>query len=239
MDADSEPVVIVSNDTHIGPRLVEDLRPYCPPSHLEQFDAFAATTATQRQAAEEMLAGSGYLDHPNFRTAGHHDSTARLADYDHDGVAAGVVFHGSMNLEPIPFVAGGLGKARSTVPDVELVGVGQAIYNRWLADFVSQAPHRHVGLAYVPMWDVDAAVAEVEWAHDAGLKGINFPAMRDGELPEYNKRSWEPLWSVRSGRCHSSPTSAPPPTPGTPASRASRCSRSSRATSCRNERSGG
>ena len=24
------PVVIVSNDTHIGPRLVEDLRPYCP-----------------------------------------------------------------------------------------------------------------------------------------------------------------------------------------------------------------
>lgn len=25
-----EPVVVVSNDTHIGPRLVEDLRDYCP-----------------------------------------------------------------------------------------------------------------------------------------------------------------------------------------------------------------
>ena len=46
------------------------------------------------------------------------------------------------------------------------------------------------------MWDVDAAVAEVEWAHDAGLRGVNFPAMRDGELPEYNRRLWEPLWSV-------------------------------------------
>jgi predicted TIM-barrel fold metal-dependent hydrolase len=70
------------------------------------------------------------------------------------------------------------------------------MYNRWLADFVSQAPHRHIGLAYLPMWDVDAAVAEVRWARDAGLRGVNFPAMRDGELPEYNRRSWEPLWAV-------------------------------------------
>ena len=59
-----------------------------------------------------MLEGSGYLDHPNFRTAGHHDSAARLADYDHDGVAAGVIFHGSMNMEPIPFVAAGARQAQ-------------------------------------------------------------------------------------------------------------------------------
>jgi predicted TIM-barrel fold metal-dependent hydrolase len=192
----SEPVVIVSNDTHIGPRLVEDLRPYCPAAHLDEFDAFAATADTEKQAASRMLEGSGYLDHPNFRTAGHHDSAARLADYDHDGIAAGVIFHGSMNMEPIPFVGGGLGKARRAPVDVELAGVGQAIYNRWLADLVTEAPHRHVGLAYVPMWDVDAAVAEVQWARDAGMKGINFPAMRDGDLPEYNRRSWEPLWQV-------------------------------------------
>ena len=76
------------------------------------------------------------------------------------------------------------------------MGVGQSIYNRWLADFVAEAPHRHVGLAYLPMWDVDAAVAEVEWAHGAGLRGVNFPAMRDGELPPYNRRTWEPLWAV-------------------------------------------
>ncbi len=78
----------------------------------------------------------------------------------------------------------------------ELAAVGMSIYNRWLADFVSEAPHRHVGLAYLPMWDVDAAIAEIEWAHEAGLRGVNFPAMRDGELPEYNRSVWEPLWSV-------------------------------------------
>jgi predicted TIM-barrel fold metal-dependent hydrolase len=195
MPASPEPVVVVSNDTHIGPRLVEDLRGYCPAAHLDDFDRFAASTADEKQAAITMLEGSGYLDHPNFRTAGHHDSAARLADYDHDGVAAGVLFHGSMNLEPIPFVAGGLGKVKPQV-DTELVGVGQTIYNRWLADFVAQAPHRHIGLAYLPMWDLDAAVAEVRWAHGAGLRGVNFPAMRDGELKPYNRRSWEPLWSA-------------------------------------------
>jgi len=195
MPAGSEPVVVVSNDTHIGPRLVEELRAYCPAAYLDEFDRFAASTAEEKQAAITMLEGSGYLDHPNFRTAGHHDSAARLADYDHDGVAAGVLFHGSMNLEPIPFVAGGLGKVKPQ-GDMALVGVGQSIYNRWLADFVAQAPHRHVGLAHLPMWDVDAAVDEARWARGAGLRGVNFPAMRDGELKPYNRRSWEPLWSA-------------------------------------------
>ena len=191
----TDPVVVVSNDTHIGPRLVEDLRDYCPARLLEDFDQFAATTRQEQDAATRLLSGSGYLDHPNLRTGGHHDSAARLADYDHDGVAAGVLFHGSMNLEPIPFVAQPLGKPKRPGP-VEQVDAGQRIYNRWLADFVSQAPHRHIGLAYLPMWDVDAAVAEVRWARKAGLRGVNLPAMRDGELAEYNRRSWEPLWSV-------------------------------------------
>lgn len=191
----ADPVVVVSNDTHVGPRLVEDLRSYCPSARLDEFDRFAESTAAEKAAAAEMLAGSGYLDHPNLRTPGHHDPAARLADYDHDGIAAGVLFHGSMNMEPIPFVPQGLGKERS-FDDHELAAVGIAIYNRWIADVVASAPHRHIGLAYLPMWDVDAAVAEVQWAHDAGLRGVNFPAMRDGELPEYNRSQWEPLWAA-------------------------------------------
>src|SRR5438445_5364071 len=194
-DARSEPVAVVSADTHIGPRLVEDLRPYCPSRYLDEFDSFAAMTAEHRKAAEDLLGGSGYLDHPNLRTAGHHDPMQRLADYDHDGITAGVLFHGSMNLEPIPFVASPLGKPKETT-DRELLDVGQRMYNRWLADFVSQAPHRHIGLAYLPMWDIDSAIDELHWAYDAGLRGVNFPAMRDGELPEYNRRVWEPLWSA-------------------------------------------
>ena len=191
----SDSLVVVSNDTHIGPRLVEDLRAYCPKQYLDDFDDFAASTAKEKEAARDLLAGSGWLDHPNFRTDGHHDSAARLADYDHDGIAAGVLFHGSMNMEPIPFVPAGLGKARAPVSG-ELPGIGLKIYNRWLADLVAEAPHRHVAIAQLPMWDVDDAVAEAEWARDAGLHAVNLPAMRDGDLPEYNRSVWEPLWSV-------------------------------------------
>ena len=191
-----DPVVVVSNDTHIGPRLVEDLRAYCPSAHLDDFDRFAADALrSRRRRPRRCSPGSGFLDHPNLRTPGHHDPAARLADYDHDGVAAGVIFHGSMNMEPIPFISPDSARRRP-YEDRELAGVGMAIYNRWLADVVAEAPHRHIGLAYLPMWDVDAAVAEVEWAHGAGLRGVNFPAMRDGELPEYNRSVWEPLWSV-------------------------------------------
>ena len=56
-DPGSERAIVVSNDTHIGPRLVEDLREYCPSSHLDEFDRFAATTATAREAADEDARG--------------------------------------------------------------------------------------------------------------------------------------------------------------------------------------
>src|SRR5215467_8261245 len=91
------PYVVVSADTHIGPRLVDDLRPYCPAVHLDAFDEFAAAGGPN--------ASRGLIPpHPNLTTAGHYDSAARLADFDRDGVAAGVMFHGSQNGQPLPFV---------------------------------------------------------------------------------------------------------------------------------------
>ncbi len=143
---DSEPIVVVSVDTHAGPRLVEDLRPYCPASRVGDFDAYA-DDASQLKATIAGVA-SYLFNHPNFSTPGHHDSAARLADYDYDGVAAGVVFHGSENFEPFPFgsfVPGGPPRSK------ELAAVGFQIYDRWLVDFVSEAPDRHIGVAYLPM----------------------------------------------------------------------------------------
>ena len=65
---------------------------------------------------------------------------------------------------------------RPTTTDLAREGV--RIYNRWLAAVCSDAPDRHVGLAQLPIWDVDASVEELRWAHAAGLKGVNFPAPR-------------------------------------------------------------
>jgi len=92
----------------------------------------------------------------NMQTAGHKEVEARLRDMDVDGVAAEVIFHGSQNGEVMPFAD------RITfdaIPDAErrLVAAGQRIYNRWLTDFCSASPERHIGLAQIAIWDLDAA----------------------------------------------------------------------------------
>jgi len=195
VNPEETPVVVVSCDTHIGPRLDEDLRPYCPAGQLAAFDEFASEMADRRRALHAHMKGRQTEQFTrNQRTAGHYDIHARLRDLDHDGVAAEIIFHGSQNEEPIPFgnFVAFLGPASD---DLELVALGRHIFNQWLADFVSVEPERHVGLVHLPIWDVDASVRELEWAREAGLRGVNFPAPRP-EFAPYNDRVWEPFWSA-------------------------------------------
>ena len=122
------------------------------------------------------------------------DHSARVADMDHAGVAASVVYHGGLNGQSIPFSTTGLITWGDTSYN-HLEPAGVRMYNRWLADFVSEAPERHAGIAHIPISDPEACVREVEWAASAGLKGINLPAPR-GDFPMLNEPVWEPLWSV-------------------------------------------
>jgi predicted TIM-barrel fold metal-dependent hydrolase len=188
-----EPLVIVSADCHIGPRLVEDLRPLCPVELLDRFDAYVGDgdRSPGRYVAQQGDDAGALAPWRNRWTAGHHDPAARRRDLDGEGIAAEVVFHGSQNDEPIPFQTSMLGPPA----DPELAAAGIHLYNRWLAGVCADAPHRHVGLAHLPMWDVDAAVAELHWAAEAGLGGVNFPAPRPWLRP-YNDRAWEPLWAA-------------------------------------------
>jgi predicted TIM-barrel fold metal-dependent hydrolase len=188
-----EPLVIVSADCHIGPRLVQDLRPHCPPELRSAFDAYVDDPDRSHGRYVERTPSDDDLSSPwrNQYTAGHHDPAARRADLDHEGIAAEVVFHGSQNNQPVPFQSSMLGPP----DDPALAAAGVRIYNSWLAETCAAEPHRHVGLAHLPMWDVDAAVAELRWAAEAGLKGVNFPAPRSWLLA-YNDRAWEPLWAA-------------------------------------------
>ncbi|GMU77250.1 MAG: hypothetical protein AMXMBFR46_00510 [Acidimicrobiia bacterium] len=125
---------------------------------------------------------------------GLHDHAARIADMDRAGVAADVIYHGGLNGQSIPFSTTGLiawGDSRYN----HLEAAGVRIYNRWLADFVSEAPARHAGIAHIPISDPEACVREVEWAAAAGLKGINWPAPR-GDFPMLNDPVWDPLLAV-------------------------------------------
>ena len=192
MATDADPLVIVSADCHIGPRLVEDLRPRCPARLLGHFDAYVADTARSRGRYILQPEDDGD-DAPRWRnrwTAGHHDPAARRRDLDFEGIAAEVIFHGSQNDQPLPFQTSMLGPPA----DPDLAAEGMRMYNRWLADVCAEAPDRHVGLVHLPLWDLRSSIAELEWAAAAGLRGVNFPAPRPWITP-YNHRDWEPFWA--------------------------------------------
>jgi predicted TIM-barrel fold metal-dependent hydrolase len=209
IDHRSDPVIVVSSDTHVGP-LESTLAEYCPSRYREALADFNVhKDQVRRRIRQEAASRTGELTPQvlgpamawNLQTAGHHNCSARLADMDRDGVAAGVIFHGSQNNEGIPF--SGLGAVfRGSLPspeERELDAVGRHMYNEWLADFCAEQPERHIGLCQVPIWDLEASVAEIAWAGDHGLRGVNFPSPSP-LLPSYEDRAWEPFFAVCADR---------------------------------------
>jgi predicted TIM-barrel fold metal-dependent hydrolase len=174
----ADALMAFSADTHVGPA-PEHLRPYCPEAYLERFDEFAATVDRYNASFEARSFSPEYWEgrRRNRLTEGHHDPHAWLRDMDADGVTGGVIFHDSLNGQPFPLDFSNMVGNGVPAPEArELAGVGRLLYNRWLADFCSVAPERTVGLAQLPFWDIDAAIAEMEWCADHGLRGVNFPS---------------------------------------------------------------
>ena len=109
------PAIVVSCDSHVGPKLVEHLRPYCPKKYLDAFDADVArqqahasppANTLNDQMDSQMRRTRRLFEHPNLSRPGHWDADARLADMDNDGVAAEVIWHFSQNGENYPHVEG-------------------------------------------------------------------------------------------------------------------------------------
>jgi predicted TIM-barrel fold metal-dependent hydrolase len=193
-DADRR-YLVVSADAHVAPILKTDLRAHCESGMLEAFDDFVAQLERQKEQSY-LDGGTGmsqiqvFLPQERWEATralpGLRDPDARHRDMDDEGVVADVLFHGAQSVERKPFDKCG---------DLDLEAKGKRIYNRWLAEFVSSAPERHVGVADLPMWDVDQALADVTVARRMGLTAANLPAPRRS-LPDYNLPIWEPFWSA-------------------------------------------
>jgi predicted TIM-barrel fold metal-dependent hydrolase len=207
VEVSTDQLAIVSCDSHVGPRLIEDLRPYCPKQYLEAYDEFASAnvnTVNSQHDPENLLEGRSTLasevsitrQYLNRQTLGHYDMDTRIREMDRDGVAVEVLFHGSQNTEVFPLVGRREWQVAKYQDDLERAAVGMRIYNRWLADFVATHPERFVGLIYPPTWDVDLAVKEIKWGAEHGLRGVNFPAPRPGMAGEYDDPVWEPFWDA-------------------------------------------
>jgi predicted TIM-barrel fold metal-dependent hydrolase len=84
----------------------------------------------------------------------------RLADMDHDGIEAAVIYGG-----------GPLGTMNS-----ELYIASFEAYNRWLQDFCGADRKRLAGVAYLPMRDIDETLGLLRKAAALGFRNINIPA---------------------------------------------------------------
>lgn len=201
-------------DSHVAPP-VDHFRPFVPRKYLEAFDDFAS----QFVAALDSSPGAGspfyklgfepsertrayWADiNDRFNDVNYYASVeTRLESMDEDGVAGEFIFHGGHNRFPQPFSTPELpGMFSEFIPSsargAELRIAGMRIYNDWLASWTSNAPDRLFGMAYVPIWDVEESVKEIERARQLGLHGVNLPAPKVG-LPTYNVPTYNPLWEA-------------------------------------------
>jgi predicted TIM-barrel fold metal-dependent hydrolase len=204
-DALNRPLPVVSCDAHAGPRLKQDLRPYCPQRYLARFDEYVAQNEAMRQNMDfgEMFAmGREPEEAARYKaaiqginqTTGHYDASQRLKDMDKDGVVAELNFPTTHNFESEPFIQSDL-FIDPVKGDPELLEVGSHIYASWLADWCKQAPNRLLGVVTPPLWDIDKSIKEVEWAAKSGIKGI-FLLMPRAGIKRYDSPDWERFWAI-------------------------------------------
>lgn len=173
---------VISADCHAGAEL-HQYRDYLPRYLHDRFDQWVRDYAIPY---EDLMGDEGGRNW---------DSGRRLADLEADGIVAEVIFPNTIP----PFYPEPSLKAQvpgASQGDLELRWAGLRAHNRWLVDYCAAAPGRRTGIAQIMLHDVDAAVAEIEWAAGAGLTGgILLPGAPPGSgLEPLYSPVYEPIW---------------------------------------------
>jgi predicted TIM-barrel fold metal-dependent hydrolase len=124
------------------------------------------------------------------------DSERRWSEQNADGVVAEVIFP---NTVP-PFFPSFVLFAQPPMPDdYEHRLAGIRAHNRWLANFVSEAPAQRAGIGQIFLNDIDDAIEDAKWIKANGLRGgVLLPNISPDAYwmkpiydPEYDR-----LWAV-------------------------------------------
>jgi len=113
----------------------------------------------------------------------------RIADMDADGVAVQVCF---------PTFPRFAGTRFLTCSDRDLARACVEAYNDFLFDeWCAYAPDRQIPMVLLPLWDVEACVAEVERTAARGARAVSFPENPAPlGLPSVFDHAWDPLWAA-------------------------------------------
>jgi len=114
---------------------------------------------------------------------------ARLHAMDQAGVDCSVLY---------PTVAGLAGEVFAALQDPDLEQSCVRAYNDWLIDEWAAASDRFIPQCIVPVWPVEAAVAEIRRAVGRGHRGVIFPSvpMDLRDVPHPAEPDWDPVWSA-------------------------------------------
>ena len=116
-----------------------------------------------------------------FLRAGY-EPAARIEFQDMVGIKAEVIF---------PSVFASIMQAG--VGDV--VHAAAIVYNDWLDEYCAPARDRLLGMAAVPTYDVDLAVAELERCRKKGYRGALINVVSPHGCPPYKDPVYDPLWA--------------------------------------------
>jgi len=192
--------MVISSDCHAG-LPSEEYREWLDPEYREPFGQYlTARAAVEAELAERGLRNEEFAEEWESENAeglhGGWDAARRDRELDADGVVGEVIFPDADAVTggaSAPFGAG-LG-ATADVP-TDLLMAGARAHNRWLAELCSTNPARRAGVAIVPIFDVEAAVAEIHRARQSGLRGgILIPSMWQPHEP-YHDTKYDPVWAA-------------------------------------------
>jgi predicted TIM-barrel fold metal-dependent hydrolase len=189
-----ERLIVVSADCHAGPDTMADYRGYLDPKYRADFDDYIAQVDAYEANYQDGRTHGGAAAREGDE--GLWDFAERTRYLDADGISAELIYiQGGIPFGPYPAISGRDRMMDYTATPAQ-VAVGCRAYNRWLADLCSTNPVRHIGIARIPVPDIPAAVAEVEFAAKAGLKGgVLLPPLSTPDIPYYNESLYEPLWA--------------------------------------------
>ena len=194
--------IVISADAHCGAD-VRDYKQYLEAKYHDDFDTWAdhieAGVARQKELFKDMTRSPlevGVDGDPDEHGERNWSSERRLREQEEDGVVATVLFP---NTQP-PFAppANSSFEAPAYGDNFEYRWAGLRAHNRWLADFVSEAPERRAGIFQIFLGDVEGSVAEVEWAAEQGLTGgVLVPgAPPDSPFDPLYSKIYEPIWAA-------------------------------------------
>ncbi len=194
--------IVISADSHCGADL-RGYKPYLEKKYHDDFEEWATASEEAAKQQEALFAGRGRSTRnvgidgdPELDADKNYSSERRLKDQQEDGVVAFVLFP---NTQP-PFApqAATQFEAPPYSDNFEHRWAGLRAHNRWLKDFVDEAPIQRAGIAQIFLGDVEGSVKEIEWAAENGLRGgILVPgAPPDSPFEPLYSASYEPIWAA-------------------------------------------